>query len=768
MSQPPRKLAKILSRQPFVGLALATGIGILCADFHPGFSWLLLGALVLFLVFSLLWARSLWTYGLVTVGFFLLHTLNVTDTPGVQFAQEMGDQPQSLTAHGIVVSEPKHSPTGYASFVLQLKAVDLAGETNASNATIFVRSKGAARFGDEMRLFGLIEPVPPPRNPGEFDMRSYLARHDIHRQLVVSYEGDSELLRHSTGNVLLATAQASRAWMQTALERGLDDSPAVCGMVTGMVLGVRHQTPEDIEEPFQQTGTLHLFAVAGLHVGIVAQLLWIVATVGRFRRRLAILLIIPALLFYAAITGLHISSVRAALMSSIVLGGFLAERKAFTPNSLAAASVLILSWDTNELFSLGFQLSFCVVTAIVLLAEPLFQLLYRQVESDRFIPRSLFSRPRKAVDHLMRGVARGMSVSLAAWLGSLPLMLWYYSLVTPISLLANLIVVPIAFFVLAGGLLSIITSALSPGLSIVYNNANWLLAQLILGVVHLFAWLPAGHFYAELPDWKNKVQAEVTVLDVGTGAATHIRTHTSNWLVDTGSERDFKRTVRTYLHIRGINRIDGLVLTHGDSGHIGGGRELLEEFQPRELIDRGLRDRSPSQRALLATLETQKIPRLVRTSGDTLQLSSNVNARILFPPKGFTQKAADDQTFVIQLFVNGQSRVLFTSDSGEATEHYLLKSDANLRSDIIVKGQHRSGISGSSEFLDRVRPQLIIATSRDFPNSERITDEWTETLRKRGIKLFRQDETGAVKLRLFQSRWEAIAYRTAEIFRSTS
>ena len=70
-----------------------------------------------------------------------------------------------------------------------------------------------------------------------------------------------------------------------------------------MVLGLRHQTPEDIEEPFQQTGTLHLFAVAGLHVGIVAQLLWIVATVVQLRRKLAIALIIPALLFYAAITG---------------------------------------------------------------------------------------------------------------------------------------------------------------------------------------------------------------------------------------------------------------------------------------------------------------------------------------------------------------------------------------------------------------------------------------------------------------------------------
>ena len=166
----------------------------------------------------------------------------------------------------------------------------------------------------------------------------------------------------------------------------------------------------------------------------MAQLLWIVATVARLRRRLAVALIIPALLFYAAVTGLHVSSVRAALMSSVLLAGFLAERRVFTPNSLAAAAVLILCWDTNQLFSLGFQLSFSVVTAIVLFAEPIFSWLRRLFAADPFLPRSLFSRTRRFTDRLLQLIARGLSVSLAAWIGSLPLMLWYYNLVTPISL----------------------------------------------------------------------------------------------------------------------------------------------------------------------------------------------------------------------------------------------------------------------------------------------------------------------------------------------
>ena len=115
--------------------------------------------------------------------------------------------------------------------------------------------------------------------------------------------------------------------MEATLRRGLENSPEVTGAISGMVLGLRHQTAEEIEEPFQQTGTLHLFAVAGLHVGIVARLLWIIATVGRLPRKWAMALIIPALFFYSAITGLHTSSVRAAVMSAVLLGGFFVERK---------------------------------------------------------------------------------------------------------------------------------------------------------------------------------------------------------------------------------------------------------------------------------------------------------------------------------------------------------------------------------------------------------------------------------------------------------
>src|SRR4030095_5206294 len=358
---------------------------------------------------------------------------------------------------------------------------------------------------------------------GEFDMRAYMARRDVRRMLFVRYPEDGALIRHGGGKLFLRPAPQSREWMQKTICRGLENAPAVQSFLSGIVLGIRHETPEDIEEPFQQTGTIHLFAVAGLHVGIVAALLWLLATIARLSRKWAAAFIIPSLFFYAAITGLHVPSVRAAVMASILVGSYFFERRVFLLNSLAAAAFFILCWNTNELFSTGFQLSFAVVGAIVLFAVPFFRLFQRRAAPDPFLPQSLVRGPRRWMHSSYKWLCGAASVSLAAWIGSLPLILWYFHLVTPISLLANLVVVPIAFFVLAVALLSLITTALLPWVALIFNNANWSLATLVIGIVHLFAQIPGGHFYVGEPDWGERISGKMTVLDLGAGADAHRR-----------------------------------------------------------------------------------------------------------------------------------------------------------------------------------------------------------------------------------------------------
>ena len=760
-----------LPRQPFVGLAGMAGLGIILADFSPlPPSALLAISIVVAIccVILLRWPRVIATYAIAALGFFLLHDLQTSNTEGQQLAAQLGNRPRVVTATGIVVSEPKIAPNGFATFLLRLESIELEGGNERTSATWLVRWRGTPEYGNELRLFGSAEVIAPPRNPGEFDMRAYLARRDVRRSLFVRYPEDGSLIRHGAGNPVLRAAQKSRGWMQNALCRGLDDSPQVQNFLSGIVLGVRHQTPKDIEEPFQQTGTLHLFAVAGLHVGIVAALLWMLAMVARLSRKWATALIIPTLFFYAAVTGLHVSSVRAAVMTSILLGGFFFERKVFVLNSLAAAAFFLLCWNTNELFSAGFQLSFAVVGAIILFAEPLFRFLRRWAAPDPFLPRTLLRGPRRMMHIGFEWLFRATSVSLAAWIGSLPFILWYFHIVTPISLFANLVVVPIAFFVLAVALLSLISTSLLPWLAVVFNNANWFLARLVLGIVQLFAQIPDGHFYVDHPHWSQDDIARITVLDVGPGATVHLQPRGADWLFDCGSERNYQRLVRPYLHWAGINRLDGLLLTHGDSLHIGGATELLRDFPRVRLIDNPAPDRSTIHQQLQRLLQQHGIKTDHLAAGDSFRLSREVTGHVLFPPRVLLTNVSDDQAYVIQLVVAPSTSILFMSDSGEKTENSLAAYGLNLRSDIIIKGQHHSGQFGPDRFLDAVQPQLIIATSRDFPEYERISDEWAEHVRARGIKLFRQDETGAVTVRVGRDGWEAQSYLTGETFRSSS
>src|SRR5256714_1684858 len=428
-------------RQPFVGLALMAALGIVVADFFSiaASHWLLAAVVfALFAVALFFWPNLGSTYLLVGAGFFLLHNFRVGDTAGLQLAADLSERPRVVNAVGFVTSEPKVASNGFATFLFKLESIEFEGKTRPTNATLLARWCGSPELGEELKLFGIAEPIAPPRNPGEFDMRSYLARQDVRRSLFVRYSEDGVLLKRGRGNLILRAAQQSRAWMQRTICRGLDDSPQVQNFLSGIVLGLRHQTPEDIEEPFQQTGTLHLFAVAGLHVGIVARLLWIMATVARLPRKWATLLIIPTLLFYAAVTGLHTSSVRAAVMSAVLLGGFIVERKA------------------------------------------------------------------------------------------------------------------IAFFVLAGAMLSMITAPFSPWLSLVFNHANWALTKLILGSVSLFAHVPAGHFYVEHPHRPSGAILEINALDLRSGAALHLRDAHSDWLIDAGPARDYDRVVLPYLRARGV------------------------------------------------------------------------------------------------------------------------------------------------------------------------------------------------------------------------
>lgn len=759
-------------RFPFAGLAFAAVLGVVAAEFWTISPWMLLPFLLggAALLLCQVWTRGALPF--VALSFFLLHTFGHRASPARHLAHQLREPRQISSVMGIVDGEPIKAPARgsvpRSRFPLRLETMTLSKASESIQARILVQWSGAAPvYGDRVSLRGDLRNLRARRNPGEFDYANHLQRKGIYSELQTRYPADCVIVSSGHGSPAVALAFRARRWMQERLAHDLEDSPGIAALIQSMVLGAKSDTPEEIHDLFQQTGTLHLFAVSGLNVAMLGGIVWVVLKTLRMRRKTAVFVIIPVLCFYALITGLGASSVRATIMGTLVLAAYLVDRQPLSYNHLAAAAFGILLWDTNQLFAVGFQFSFMLVLVIMSLGVRWQRWLERFGGPDPFLPRELWSTFDVRWFGAWRQIAAAVSVSLAAWCGSLLFTVGYFHLLSLSAIGANLVAVPLAFAILTIGVASLLVAGFSTLALEIFNNANWLTAKIILAVISFFARLPGGHIYVELPRFGNRPAAEVTVLDLGSGGGAHLRGKHSDWLIDCGSDKDYRRVVRPYLQSRGVNAMAGILLTHGDSSHIGAAQALLSDFAPRQIGDSPLRDRSPARRVLHAALAQAQYGKALYFAGDEIPLREALDLRVIHPPLGASRRIADDKALVVQLR-SGTARVLFMSDSGFLTERWLLDQGADLRSDVLVKGLHASDLSGTFDFLSAVNPQVIICAAATFPDSAKIPEAWATEIKARGIPLFRQDETGAVTIELDGGEITVRSFLTDQCFRSRS
>jgi competence protein ComEC len=310
---------------------------------------------------------------------------------------------------------------------------------------------------------------------------------------------------------------------------------------------------------------------------------------------------------------------------------------------------------------------------------------------------------------------------------------------------------------------SLCASAVWPTLGVVFNNTNWCFSKGLLCVLHFMLSLPGGLSFVGRPHFPAP-KCELTVFDLGNGGATHVRAEGADWLLDCGQGYDYRSVVLPYLRSRGVNGLDGLVLTHGSAPHIGAASSVLEDLHPQIVVDSALKDRSRLHREFQATLEKKETGRRIVTRGDVIEMGPDARFRVLFPPAGWEKSAADDKAIVLLLEAGGE-RVLFTFDSGFSTEEWLLRNEPDLRADLLVKGLHSKDLSGTPDFLARVRPQVIICAPPRLGASTNL-DEWAEEVRQSGCALFRQDQTGAVQVTIRNGQFRAEGFANGQAFRS--
>jgi beta-lactamase superfamily II metal-dependent hydrolase len=389
-------------------------------------------------------------------------------------------------------------------------------------------------------------------------------------------------------------------------------------------------------------------------------------------------------------------------------------------------------------------MSFSIVAAIFLLSPPLQEFFSARLRPDPFLPRQLYTKGQKMASETGHELASTLGVSSAAWLGSLPLTIAVFHLLPLLAIPANMLSVPLAFAILAVSMLALVTGAVSLWLAAVFNNASWGLATLLIGVVEGTAALPGS--YLQFPPGWMQPAAQLTVFDLGNGGAQLVRTREQAWLLDTGSESDFRRIIEPSLRAAGVTRLDALVVSHGDADHLGGAVLALEAARPWRIIDSALRDRSRARKNFHAALASSGRGKSLALPGDIERLGKNTTVHLLHPQPGATTRQADDQCIVARVDLEG-FRLLLMSDSGAATEDTLVRRYGDeLRSDVVVIGRHGADLAATETFLRAVRPAVIVLNRADPFREGSDEPALRARLDSTGAEVFDQEQCGAVIL----------------------
>lgn len=532
---------------------------------------------------------------------------------------------------------------------------------------------------------------------------------------------------------------------------------------------------------------MHVFAISGLHIALIAGVIVAVLRAARLPRRWCGVVVIPLIWFYVAATGWQTSAIRSALMSTVVIGSWMLERPGDLFNSLALALLAVLLWEPGQLFQASFQLSFGVVAGMALLVpvlEPRLLKLLR-FDPDPFLPDELRPRWQRWLEVPLRRLALLLSASIAAQIASLPLTVHYFHLLNPVSLLANLLVVPMSSLTLAANVASLLVGGVWPWLGEVFNASAWVWMRAMVETSRFAAETPGGVWYVAAPAWPWWIPYYAAVLALATGWAT--REAVRKWfvgslalvaaaalwagwqaasrttltllaggkaivfdgprrsgdlLIDTGSESTATALVVPFLHAQGWNSIPRLLISHGDLQHVGGSEAVLDALPVATLALSSTNARSPAFRRLVQLAAERTIPIEPVAAGATFP-----GWEVLHPAGTDRFTTADDNAVVL-LRNFGGVRVLLLSDLGRLGQRALLDRLPNLTADIVITGLPREGEPLNDALLDRIDPKFVIVASAERPAPERVKPATRQRLNQSGRPVLFSEDCGTVQLRL--------------------
>jgi len=665
---------------------------------------------------------------------------------------------------GHITTLPEYTSTG-TRFNINIERIYVGnqplGITGQVRLNWYGRPKSVLYGGDRWQLLVRLKHPHGMVNPGTFDYEAWLLQQHI---IATGY------VRESPDNFKLSQHYALsnwQHWRQSIASRLAENTTNLdfAGIITALAIGERVLVSDNQWSVFRHTGTNHLIAISGLHVGLVAAFgfvltrrLWVSIPCLVIRlpapSAAAIVAIILAIA-YAALAGFTVPTQRAVIMITIVLLMMLMQRARRPSETLALALLAVMIFDPLALLSVGFWLSFAAVTII------------------------LFSMNNRDISTLARSQLwwwRWGRIHLIISLGLFPFLLIIFQQVPLVSPLANLIAVPwvsvlVVPFVLLGTLCLPLSDVLSQWLLSMadlslsclwpiltalasidvlhwhqHKPPTWMLLIALIGVVFLLiprglpgrwlglVWLAPAILCA--PSRPGYGAINFTLLDVGQGLAAVVETQTHVLIYDTGPKYSSMfntgdAVINPYLHIRGWGKIDRLVIGHGDNDHLGGADAVHQAFPILDTIS-----------SVPERLDWQNVQHCL--DGQHWQWDG-VDFTILHPTNSSVW-VANNASCVLRIS-NGNHSILLTGDIEVLAENRL-KADhpTQLQSTILVAPHHGSDTSSTLGFVNRVRPQHVLfpvgyMNRFQFPDHQVI-----QLYRAAGVKTWQTSDAGAIKV----------------------
>ncbi|WP_374088524.1 DNA internalization-related competence protein ComEC/Rec2 [Methylomicrobium lacus] len=603
-------------------------------------------------------------------------------------------------------------------------------------------------------------------NPGGFDYERWLFSEGIGATGYIRSAPPPELIEEA--------ADADVAGFRQALAdrlSGLAANATRLALIRALTLGDGSQITQAEWDVFRKTGTTHLIVISGSHIGLIAGFVYFLALKGWARigllrwppPRVAAIIALLAAVFYAFLAGFAVPTRRAVIMLAIAMAAVLWQRNARPFNTLAAALLAVLIADPLAVLSAGFWLSFLAVGLI------LFAI------SGRLEKPNLFIGALK-----LHGVTS---------LGLAPFLLFFFQQVSLIAPLANLIAVPvISVIVLPLSLLALLLLPLSSAAASLLllpagytlEGLMWLLSQMaeipaatinhpapsywtllaaIPGALLLLAplgtpsrWLggvmllPLIFVTADRPE---PGEIRMALLDVGQGLAVSVQTANHRLVYDTGAQfsaaSDMGRNVMLpYLHAEGADKIDTLIVSHGDNDHIGGAQSILSAL--------------PVARLLTSAPDRLKAhaPSLCK-AGQTWQWD-RVDFTMLAPDQ--LDPATDNNNSCVLKVQSAHGAILLTGDIEATAESWLVdRYGKGLRADILVAPHHGSKTSSTRAFLEAVQPRYVLIPSGYRNQFGHPHPSVLARYRDINTRWLTSADSGAILVNLSERRMTVASYR---------